>query len=340
MRVISLFSGAGGMDLGFVQAGYSVAWANDIWRDAVETYRLNFGPHTITCANIAEIDVNEIPAAEVLIGGFPCQGFSVANRNRHASDTRNSLYLQFLRVLRAKEPLFFVAENVKGIKSLSGGRVFRMIISDFESAGYVLQHSVINAADFGVPQKRERVFFFGYRNDIQDRLVFPPSPTHAPRDIADTLGLKPWVGVGDALAIIPDPDEPNGLENHDYTKYKLRFNGYLGHRIVRAEEPAPTITARGDDKGGVVIHHHPNNRRRLSARETAYVQSFPLDYKFFGTKTSVYRQVANAVPPTVARAIAEWLRDTVRNVALPLEGIRSDVALAEACCDTTEKTVS
>jgi len=307
MKVISLFSGAGGMDLGFSQAGYSVVWANDIWQDAVKTYRLNLGDH-IVCRDMRFINASEIPDADVLIGGFPCQGFSVANRNRYAADERNALYLQLLRVLKEKQPKFFVAENVKGIKSLEGGTVFEMILADFRAAGYRVEHAVLNAADYGVPQKRERVFFVGSRNDLKIDLEFPPRCTHAPREIAQAAGLIPWVGVGAALKDIPDPDKKNTLENHNYSRYKLRFNVYLGHRTIDPALPAPTITARGDDRGGVVILHHPNNERRLTAREAAVIQSFPDTYRFYGPKTTVYRQVANAVPPLLARAIAEWLK--------------------------------
>jgi DNA (cytosine-5)-methyltransferase 1 len=295
------------MDLGFSQAGYRIVWANDIWQDAVKTYRLNLGDH-IVCQDMRLINTSEIPDADVLIGGFPCQGFSVANRNRFAADERNALYLQLLRVLKEKQPKFFVAENVKGIKSIEGGKVFEMILADFEGAGYRVEHAVLNAADYGVPQRRERVFFVGSRNDLNIDLGFPPRCTHAPKEIAPAAGLIPWVGVGDALKDIPDPDVKNSLENHEYSRYKLRFNGYLGHRTIDPELPAPTITARGDDRGGVVILHHPNNQRRMSARELAVVQSFPATYMFYGPKTTVYRQVANAVPPLLAKAIAEWLK--------------------------------
>jgi len=306
MRVISLFSGAGGMDYGFLRAGFDIVWANDIWKDAVESYRLNLGDH-ISCKDIKEIDAGDIPNADVLIGGFPCQGFSVANRNRFAEDERNALYLQLLRILKTKQPRFFVAENVKGIKSLDGGKVFDMILSDFRSAGYMVEHATLNAADYGVPQRRERVFFVGARNDLGIELDFPPPCTHAPSEIAAVAGLRPWVGMAEALKDIPDPDEVNKLENHDYSRYKLRFNGYLGHRTIDPLLPAPTITARGDDRGGVVVIHHPSNQRRLTAREAAIIQSFPPTYRFFGPKTTVYRQVANAVPPLLAQVIAEWL---------------------------------
>ena len=309
MKVISLFSGAGGMDYGFLRAGFDIVWANDIWEDAVESYRLNLGDH-ISCKDIKEIDAGDLPDADVLIGGFPCQGFSVANRNRFAKDERNALYLQLLRILKAKQPRFFVAENVKGIKSLDGGKVFDLILSDFRSAGYTVEHATLNAADYGVPQRRERVFFVGARNNLGIELGFPPRCTHAPSEIAAVAGLRPWVGMAEALKEIPDPDEVNKLENHDYSRYKLRFNGYLGHRKIDPLLPAPTITARGDDRGGVVVIHHPDNQRRLTAREAAVIQSFPPTYKFFGPKTTVYRQVANAVPPLLAQVIAEWLMKT------------------------------
>jgi DNA (cytosine-5)-methyltransferase 1 len=204
--------------------------------------------------------------------------------------------LQLLRVLKAKQPRFFVAENVKGIKSLGGGKVFDLILSDFRSAGYSVQHAVLNAADYGVPQRRERVFFVGARNNLGIELDFPPPCTHAPSEIAGISGLRPWVGMGEALNGIPDPDKENQLENHDYSHYKLRFNGYLGHRTIDPLLPAPTITARGDDRGGVVVIHHPSNHRRLTAREAAIIQSFPLDYRFYGPKTTVYRWLMPSRP--------------------------------------------
>jgi DNA (cytosine-5)-methyltransferase 1 len=303
LRVISLFAGAGGMDLGFLQAGHQIVWANEIWQDAADTYSRNINKH-ITLGNIEEVDVNNIPNGDIVIGGFPCQGFSVANTKRYIEDQRNFLYLQFLRVLRAKKPSFFLAENVKGILSLDKGKVFQMILDDFCATGYQVQYAVLNAANYGVPQRRERVFLFGVRKDLQVHPVFPPPPTHAPKEKAASLGLQAWLSIAEALEGVPEPDQPNFLANHEGTKYKLRFNGYLGHRRIDPTLPAPTITARGDDRGGVVIYHHPNNHRRLTVREAALIQSFPIDFVFVGCKTSAYRQIANAVPPLLAKVIA------------------------------------
>lgn len=299
MRVVSLFSGAGGLDLGFKMAGHEIIWANDLYEDAVETYKHNLGDH-IVCEDISKIDADEIPECDIIIGGFPCQGFSVANMKRHESDERNALYKQLIRVIDAKKPKFFLAENVKGLTNLAKGTVFQMILSDFSALGYKVSYRVLNAADYGVPQTRQRVIIIGVRNDIDFEYIFP-NPTNS-KDGED--GLPKWVSVGEAMSVIPDPDLPNNLPNHDYSKYKLQFNGYLGHRALDPEKPAPTVTARGDNKGGVVILPHPNAQRRMSCRELAAVQSFPLDYEFFGNRSSVYRQIGNAVPPLLGYAVA------------------------------------
>ena len=311
MKVVSLFSGVGGLDLGFIQAGHDIIWANDNYADAVSTYKKNIGNH-IVLKDIEDVGLEEIPSHDILIGGFPCQGFSVANMKRTESDERNKLYLQFYKVLANKQPKYFVAENVKGILSLSKGKVFEMILEDFSSAGYKVQFKVLNAADFGVPQKRERVIIIGTRKDINNDIVHP-SPTHS-NDISLFKDLKPWVSIGKALSDIPDPDKPNNIKNHTYSKFKLKFNGYLGNRAIDPEKPAPTVTARGDSKGGVVVLHHPNNLRRMSVRELASTQSFPMDFEFKGTNSSAYRQIGNAVPPKLAFAIAkQFLNNTVQD---------------------------
>jgi DNA (cytosine-5)-methyltransferase 1 len=301
MKVVSLFSGAGGLDLGFIKAGHEIIWANDNFQDAVKTYRKNIGDH-IVCEDISKIPSEAIPDHDILIGGFPCQGFSVANSNRGENDERNKLYLELLRVLVDKQPKFFLAENVKGILSLMHGKIFEMIISDFEKAGYRVKYKVLNAANYGVPQKRERVIILGVRNDI-DFVLKHPEPTHI--EGSNLFGdKKSWVSIGEALSDIPEPEEEHNLTNHTYSKFKLKFNGYLGNRAIDPNKPAPTVTARGDEKGGVVVLHHPNNHRRMSVRELALAQSFPIDFLFEGNNSSAYRQIGNAVPPLLAIVIA------------------------------------
>ncbi len=159
MKIISLFSGCGGMDLGFIKAGMDVIWANDLYEDAVETYKNNIGDH-IHLKSITEIASNEIPDCDGIIGGFPCQGFSLANTGRNVDDSRNFLYREFVRVIKDKKPKFFIAENVKGILSLGGGEIFKKILTDFRNCGYDVKYHLFNAANYGVPQKRERVIIF------------------------------------------------------------------------------------------------------------------------------------------------------------------------------------
>ena len=158
MKVISLFSGAGGMDLGFIQAGFEIVWANDFEKDATITYANNIGNHIIH-GDITKIENSDIPYddIDVVIGGFPCQGFSVANTKRSITDERNFLYRELLRVVEYKQPKYFVGENVKGLLSLAGGKVFEMIKNDFKNLGYKLEAKLLNSADYGVPQQRERV---------------------------------------------------------------------------------------------------------------------------------------------------------------------------------------
>lgn len=300
MKVVSLFSGAGGLDLGFIMAGHTIVWANDLYDDAVKTYERNIGSH-IVLKDIKDIQASEIPDSDIIIGGFPCQGFSVANTKRNESDERNSLYKELVRVIDAKKPKFFVAENVKGLTNLSEGKIFRMILSDFSNLGYRVTYRILNAADYGVPQTRVRVFIVGVRHDIDFEYKFPTPQYDKDAD----NGLKKWVSVRDALAGVPDPDEPNNLCNHTYSKYKLNFNGYIGHRPLDPDKPAPTVTARGDSRGGVVILPHPNGQRRMTCRELAVIQSFPMDFDFYGPNSSIYRQIGNAVPPLLGKAVAE-----------------------------------
>jgi DNA (cytosine-5)-methyltransferase 1 len=306
MRVVSLFSGAGGLDLGLINSGHEIIWANDIFLDAAETYRRNIGDH-IDTRDICEIPSHEIPHADVVVGGFPCQGFSVANWGRHSSDPRNKLYRELVRVVRDKQPKFFIGENVKGLTSMEKGAVLRQIVSDFEDCGYSVKWHLVNSADYGVPQFRKRVIIIGVRNDLGFTMPEKPIETHADPLVAVALKRKPWLSVGSALMHIPEPEDAPWIANHTGSKYKLRFNGHLGHRFIEPARPAPTVTARGDEKGGVVVLHHPGNHRRMTVRELAAVQSFPDDFEFFGTTTSGYRQIGNAVPPKLGLAIGKLL---------------------------------
>lgn len=180
--VVSLFSGAGGMDLGFIQAGFKIVWANDFFKEAVDSYSKNIGNH-IVLGDITKIDSKDIPDnPDVIIGGFPCQGFSVANNNRSMQDKRNFLYKEMLRIIKDKNPKVFVAENVKGILSIEHGDVIKMILNDFRSLGYDVEYKLVNSAEYGVPQQRERVLIVG--NRLGKKNVFPIK-THYYEGVSD-----------------------------------------------------------------------------------------------------------------------------------------------------------
>jgi len=173
--VVSLFSGCGGLDLGFIQAGFDVIWANDFFKDAVKTYKNNIGEHIIY-GDITKIPSSNIPSDfDILLGGFPCQGFSVANNNRNMEDERNFLYLEMIRIINDKKPKFFLAENVKGLLSIQKGKVLEMILNDFKKIGYDVDYKVLKASEYGIPQHRERVIIIGNRIGLKNPY---PNKTH------------------------------------------------------------------------------------------------------------------------------------------------------------------
>ena len=313
MRVVSLFSGAGGLDLGLKTAGLQIIWANDNDPDAVATYKLNIGSE-IHLSDIEKINDDQIPDCEILVGGFPCQGFSQANLKRHAGDNRNKLYKYFLKTLQNKKPLFFVAENVRGILSLDNGKAVSKIKNDFRRAGYELNVELINCADFGVPQSRWRVFFFGTSKKISKTCSLKmPHQTHAKRI---QNGFVKWITIREALKDIPEPSLNNKLPNHIYSKYKVTNRNFTGHRRTDPNKPSPTILARGNGKGGVCAIQHYNNHRRMSVREQATLQTFPKTFKFFGSLNSCYRQVGNAVPVKIGEIIGRQLICEIRKLKI------------------------
>ncbi len=223
-KVVSLFSGCGGLDLGFINAGFEVVWANDFFPEAVETYKKNIGDH-IVLGDITKIPSSKIPNNfDILLGGFPCQGFSIANKNRSAKDERNFLYKEMLRIVKDKKPSFFLAENVKGLLSMHDGKIVNMIINDFKKLGYNVDYKIVNSADYGVPQQRERILIIGNRLGVKNKF---PEPTHKDNlkiNQTTLMGdtLKPYVTVKDAtehladLWISYDPIIKDGRKIHNH----------------------------------------------------------------------------------------------------------------------------
>ena len=303
------------MDLGFLKAGHKIIWVNDNDPDSCLTYERNF-KHRPVCKDIEEVLSSEIPDGDVVIGGFPCQGFSIANPYRNTEDKRNKLYLELLRVIRDKKPKYFIAENVTGLCSIGGydtkedrknhtGRVLKAILNELRMAtniGYHVEFRILNAADFGVPQMRRRVIILGTRNDIK-KILKHPSPTHSKEGKDSFPG---WRTVKSAIFDLPAKPS-NNIPNHVGTSHKVKINGHLGNRATQWDKASPTIVGRGGGTGGPVIIPHPDLKRRMTVRETARIQCFPDDFVFEGSISSQYRQIGNAVPWPLAYHIAKMM---------------------------------
>jgi DNA (cytosine-5)-methyltransferase 1 len=309
VNIVSLFSGTGGLDLGLIQSGNTIVWANDIDEDATVTYRNNIGEHII-CDDIKNINFADMPEADVIVGGFPCQGFSQANLLRSIEDERNQLYRFFYRAIKRKQPKFFIAENVRGLLSLGGGDIIKQIVSDFKKAGYIVKVTLVNMANFGIPQTRQRVFIIGQHKDLGETMLFQfPKETYRKDG-----NPKPWVSIKSTLEHYPDPDKPNDYLNHIYSSYKVEYRNFTGHRVTNPAKPSPTILARGNGKGGVCAIPHYNGKRRLTIRESAAIQTFPDDFEFIGQMNSCYRQIGNAVPVRFAKLLGKELVRLENNV--------------------------
>ncbi len=298
-RIASLFAGCGGLDYGFYKnKNYEHVFVNDFDKDACDTYEKNFNIKP-SCQDIK--DIKTIPDCDLIIGGFPCQGFSMANPYRNEKDERNELYLEILKLLKLKNPSYFLLENVKGLLNMGGyennedkkqkkGKIMKIILNDLENCGYKVYYNLFDIKEFSVPQKRQRVIIIGVRNDIEFVPKWPEPQKHI-------ITLK------EAIGDLPIEYIPS--IQHIGTKHKCSVTGYLGNRELKYDEPSPTITGRGGGSGGPVIHNHPSLKRRLTVRECARIQTFPDSFEFVGSISSMYRQIGNAVPCKFSEFLSE-----------------------------------
>lgn len=356
MNLVSLFSGCGGLDLGFELAGLDILlgkdqvnqymdsrenfesirhqslfhtiYTNDLFKEANQSYHLNF-PSTIVQHERDIRKVKDFPDCDIVLGGFPCPGFSEAGP-RLIDDERNFLYIHFIRCLMQTKPNFFIAENVKGLLTLGKGEVAKQIIQDFESAGYKVSYKLVNARDYGVPQLRERVFIVGVREDIDFEYEFP-SPTHG-----NEKNLHPFVTLQDAIG---------DLKEHPGDTYEGGFSPMFLSRNRKKlwSEQSFTIQASGRQaplhpSGPPMEKVHADKwilpgteglHRRLSVKEIARIQTFPDWFQFSdgnnlstsknGRLNKIYKQIGNAVPVELARAIAtpiaEWAHKNQKNLS-------------------------
>lgn len=368
-KVVDLFAGAGGLSEGFRMEGFDILVANDFNKDAANTYKLNHpevkfidGPiQNITTLNILELAGLEKGELDVLIGGPPCQAFSVYNHQRGFHDERSGLFREYIRIVEGLQPQVIVMENVTGMTSLEKGRAVDEIHESLVALGYQVENRVLKAEEYGVPQERRRVIFIGTRRKAP---ILWPEPTH---EAPGSLYFPRFCTVWEAISDLPKLSIDEGFEEADYPTppesqfqilmrqdSKSIFNHYAPHltpinihrlqfipeggswrdiphellpegmkRAKRSDHTkrygrlsksglSSTILTRCDPHWGAFIH--PNQERTLTVREAARLQSFPDRIRFSGARVEQYRQVGNAVPPLLGKAIASSVKKLVVGV--------------------------
>ncbi|MCT4660505.1 MAG: DNA cytosine methyltransferase [Tissierellales bacterium] len=330
MRLISIFSGAGGMDLGFEKAGFEIITANEYDKKIWETYEKNHNAKLIK-GDIRKINSDEFPACDGIIGGPPCQSWSEAGSLKGIDDQRGQLFYEYIRLINDKEPFFFVAENVKGMLAKRHSEAVEKILEYFEKAGpgYDVFIDTLNANDFNVPQDRKRVFYIGFRKDLNiEDFKFPVPITPKPI-LKDAI----W-DLRDSAISSTEKNKTNGdnctISNHEY------FTGsyssiYMSRNRVRTwDEPSFTIQASGRQapqhpQAPVMEKVEKNKRifvegkehlyRRLSIRECARIQTFPDDFKFYYENLNDgYKMIGNAVPVELAYHVALSVKDALNGI--------------------------
>jgi DNA (cytosine-5)-methyltransferase 1 len=317
MDVISLFSGCGGLDLGFRQAGFNIIWANEYDQSIWETYEFNHPETFLDNRDIRNIKSAEIPACIGIIGGPPCQSWSEAGAGRGINDTRGQLFYDYIRIVEEKKPLFFFAENVSGILAERHSDAFSRILYNFKDIGYEVSYKLLNANDFGVPQDRHRVIIVGYSEKIQGSFEFP-KPTMRGLNLRNAiydLRLIEPLKVKDKIY-----HSSTSVPNHEYLDASFSSIYMSRNRVRGWLEPSFTIQAGGrhapihpqaskmifvEKDKRIFDPKSPKPYRRLSVRECARIQTFPDDFIFkYKNITHGYKMVGNAVPVNFARILA------------------------------------
>ena len=369
-NVIDLFCGCGGFSKGFEEAGYNIRFGIDMWSDAIITYKKNFPNAAVLNEDITKISGKDIlmqtgllkDEVDVIIGGPPCQGFSVSGK-RMIDDERNKLYKSYVQIVSEIQPKVFVMENVPGLVKLFKGKVAEQVMEDFTDIGYNVQMKILSAENYGVPQQRKRVFFVGLRDDLAKsglKYQYPVSimgsgtnrPAWTCRDAISDLDFVP-----DDKVLGEDIPYALPAENDYQAKMREGSNSVLNHLITLHNARTKEIIAMVPDGGnykdlpkelwstrkvhiawtrmdskkpcftidtGHNHHFHYKENRVPTVRESARIQSFPDTFEFIGIKTSQLKQVGNAVPPLLAKSIAESIGDILKEEEY---GLRSDEAI-------------
>jgi DNA (cytosine-5)-methyltransferase 1 len=324
VKVISLFSGCGGLDLGFRNAGFNIIWANEYDENIWETYEYNHPNTKLNKDSIIDVPSDDIPNAEGIIGGPPCQAWSLAGNMEGVKDNRGKLFYEYIRVLRDKKPKFFLAENVPGIISKTHIDDFMEIKKRLEKLGYNVNFLKVNSYNYGVPQERKRVIIVGYRKDLNLQFDF---------DSIDTENIEKK-HLKDAIGDLPEPlpakekNYTNGEENLPLNGHEYHVGGFSSRFMSRNRrrgwnEPAYTVEASGRH---AKIHPsappmekvekdkwkfkegYEEEYRRFSIRESARIQTFPDDFRILYEKLNDgYKMIGNAVPIKLAEVFAKQI---------------------------------
>lgn len=327
MNIISLFTGAGGLDLGFKKAGFNITWANEFDPVIWETFKVNFPETKLNERSITKVLSKDIPETKGIIGGPPCQSWSAAGKGKGIKDQRGKLFFEYIRILKDKKPLFFLAENVSGMLHEKHNKALEKIIQQFEEAGYTLSVKLLNAKYFNVPEDRKRIIYVGYRKDLKIKFEFPKESEYIP-----TLKEAIWDLRNSAK---PAKSKNKANENLKIPNHEYLTGGfstiYMSRNRVRAwNEPSFTIQAGGRH---APIHPHapkmekveldkqvfsPGKEhlyRRLSVRECARIQTFPDNFIFkYRDVADGYKMIGNAVPVNFAYAIAKKIYADLKKI--------------------------
>lgn len=335
MKIVSLFSGCGGLDLGFEKAGFEIIWANDFNKKVKETYDYNHKTELLV-KSITAIQPDEIPECDGIIGGPPCQSWSVAGAGRGIDDKRGQLFRDYIRIIDSKNPKFFLAENVKGILASKHDEPRKEIIRLLEEAGdhgYNVSVGLLNAKDFEVPEDRERVFFIGFRKDLEKQFDFHKFFEETKKGIIEKLTaeygyMKEFLTLKDTISkyqdgAVPclDKNKTTGIEtNNEYSTGSFSYIFMSRNRVREWDEQSFTIQASSrhaplhpqaprmekiEKNEHIFVKGYEHLYRRLSVREVAEIQTFPENFRFFYDNLDEgYKMIGNAVPVNMAKYVA------------------------------------
>lgn len=333
-KLVSLFSGCGGLDLGFEQAGFHRIWANDFDKDAQAVFRLNLGE--IDGRDIRDVPADEIPECDIVLAGFPCQPFSNAGNRKGVHDSRGMLYKECLRIIEAKRPKVFLFENVKGLlssKYVDGRFLVDVIAGDLGEMGYQVTYELLNASDYGVPQNRQRLIMVGVLKNLGVTFTFPEKEARENLTLRNVLTIPAevpnqvdWPLSPQALNMIAHIPQGGSWKDIPYEKLaprfqKIRDNMQRYHspnfyRRFSLDEINGTITASAQPENCGIIH--PIHKRRYTIREIARIQTFPDTFIFIDDSlkniTAMYKVIGNAVPPKLANSIAMAIKEQIFTV--------------------------